>query len=312
MSRCLFTYQNLDRGEYSKEGLKKLNPRLEVLKPFPYDFVEQMREVQRHAGKISIQGIQPKLSAKLSVKDHSFLPVTKSGKFIIKPQVIDYPELPQNEDLTMHLAQLVGLEVPWHGLLRAKDDSLLYIIKRFDRLPKHKKLPQEDFAQLIGATRSTKYQASMEKVCEVVEEFSSFPSLELEKIFRLTIFSYLIGNEDLHLKNFSIQTNQKGVRKLTPVYDLVNTTIALVEPKEELALELNGKNSNFSREDFIDYFGPEHCYLSKETGGRILSEIISKKEKIEIWVKKSFLSETMKESYLQVVKKRMKVLSSRT
>ena len=229
INRCLLTYEELEAGEsYTLAGLKKINVRLTNLKPFPYDRQEQTREVQRHAGKISIQGIQPKLSAKLSVKNESFELVDKDGEYIIKPQVNDYPELPQNEDLTMHLAQIVGLNVPWHGLIRAKDGSLLYVIKRFDRLPKKKKLPQEDFAQLLGATRSTKYHSNMEKVCEIVEAFCSFPALELENVFKLTLFSFLVGNEDLHLKNFSVQTTLKGIVKLTPAYDLMNTTIALV------------------------------------------------------------------------------------
>lgn len=311
MKSCLFTYETLKSGMYSPQGLKKLNPRLKNLKLFPYDHKEQLREVQKHAGKISIQGIQPKLSAKLSVKEQNFVLVEKNGEFIIKPQVNDYPELPQNEDLTMHLAQLAGFDVPWHGLVRAKDDSLLYVIKRFDRLPKNKKLPQEDFAQLMGATRSTKYQTNMEKVCEVVEQFASFPTLELEKIFKLTLFSFLIGNEDLHLKNFSIQTTQKGVRKLTPAYDLVNSTILLPNPEEELALELNGKKKGLKRSDFIDYFGPDHCYVPKDRGEKMLKDLVTQVPTFEEWIKKSFLSKEMKDKYIQLLSMRAKILSDK-
>lgn len=310
MNRCLFTYNPLSDGQYSAEGLKKLNPRLTNLKLFPYDHKEQIREVQKHAGKISIQGIQPKLSAKLSVKEENFVLVEKNGEFIIKPQVNDYPELPQNEDLTMHLAKLAGFDVPWHGLVKAKDNSLLYVIKRFDRLPRNKKLPQEDFAQLMGATRSTKYLASMEKVCEVVEQFASFPTLELEKVFKLVLFSYLIGNEDLHLKNFSMQTTLKGVRKLTPVYDLVNSTIALADPQEEMALELNGKKKGFRRKDFIDYFGPEHCYVPVDRGSKILGELLELVPTYEEWIGKSFLSKEMKDKYFQILRRRANILKS--
>ncbi len=309
INRCLLTYEELKAGKsYSMAGLRKLNVRLQNLKPFPYDRQEQTREVQRHAGKISIQGIQPKLSAKLSVKNESFELVDKDGEYIIKPQVNDYPELPQNEDLTMHLAQVVGLNVPWHGLIRAKDDSLLYVIKRFDRLPKKKKLPQEDFAQLLGATRSTKYQSNMEKVCEIVEEFCSFPALELENVFKLTLFSFLIGNEDLHLKNFSVQTNLKGVVKLTPAYDLVNTTIALVEPQEELALELNGKKHGITRKDLIDYFAPAHCNVKKEQAIKILDSYLKQIPTFETWVQKSLLSKEMKGKYMKLILDRAAIL----
>lgn len=310
MNRCLLTYEEISAGEiYSSEGLKKLNSRLKDLKLFPYDRLEQTREVLRHAGKISIQGIQPKLSAKLSVKNESFELVERDGDYIIKPQVNDYPELPQNEDLTMHLAKIVGLNIPWHGLLKAKDGSLLYIIKRFDRLPKKQKLPQEDFAQLLGATRSTKYQTNMEKICELVEEYCSFPALELENIFKLTLFSFLIGNEDLHLKNFSVQTDLKGVVKLTPAYDLVNSTIALVEPQEELALELNGKKRGITKKDLIDYFAIGHCYLGRPLAEKILDSYLKKIPEFEIWISKSFLSSEMKKKYLNLVHARAKILT---
>ncbi len=310
MNHCLFTYEKLKSQEnYSPEGLKKLNARLKHLDIFPYDQKEQTREVQRHAGKISIQGIQPKLSAKLSVKNQSFELVDRDGEFIIKPQVSNYPELPQNEDLTMHLAKIVGLNVPWHGLIKAKDESLLYIIKRFDRLPKKQKLPQEDFAQLLGATRSTKYQTSMEKVCELVEEYCSFPALELEQIFRLTLFSFLVGNEDLHLKNFSVQTTLKGIVKLTPAYDLVNTTIALVDPQEQLALELNGKKHGITRRDLVEYFAPEHCYITTVEAEKILSSYLKEIPNFESWIKRSFLSQEMKENYWKVIQERASILN---
>lgn len=304
MSRCLFTYKRLSQGDYSKEGLKKLNPRLRNLKLFPYTHYEQLQEVQKYAGKISIQGVQPKLSAKLSVRNENFILVESSGEFIIKPQVIEYPELPQNEDLTMHLAQIAGLNVPWHGLIRAIDDSYLYVVKRFDRLPRKKRLHQEDFAQLMGATRSTKYSASMEKVCDVVEEFCSFPTLELEKIFKMTLFSFLVGNEDMHLKNFSIQVSKKGVRQLTPMYDLLNTTVAMAAPEEEMALELGEKKRGFKRGDFIEYFGPHHCYISQERGENILLELLGKVPVFEEWIEKSFLSLEMKEKYKQLIQER--------
>lgn len=310
MSKCLFTYERLEKGIYSPQGLKKLNTRLTNLNLFPYDQKEQLKEVQKHAGKISIQGIQPKLSAKLSVKNENFVLVEKNGEFIIKPQVFNYQELPENEDLTMHLAQIAGLNVPWHGLIKAKDKSLLYVIKRFDRMPLNKKLHQEDFAQLMGATRSTKYLGSMEKVCEIVEEYASFPTLELEILFKLTLFSFLIGNEDLHLKNFSMQTTLKGVTKLTPVYDLVNSTIALSNPQEELALEMNGKKSGFKKKDFIDYFASEYCYVSKDRAQKTLDDLLAKVTIFDKLIKKSLLSKEMQNKYQKVLHERANILKS--
>lgn len=308
MKRCLFTYKESGNEDYSLEGLKTLNSRLTSLKIFPYSKTEQDIEVQRYAGKISIQGVQPKLSAKLSVKNETFELVSVEGDFILKPQVDKFKELPQNEDLTMHLAQISGIKVPWHGLIKAKDNSLIYVVKRFDRLPRKRKLPQEDFAQLMGATRTTKYQASMERVAEIIEEFCTYPVLELEKLFKITLFAFLTGNEDMHLKNFSLQTDLKNIVKLTPAYDLVNSTIAMVEPKEEFALELNGKKHGFVRSDFIDYYASESCYIPKPRAEKILESFIKLIPEYQAWIQNSFLSEEMKRNYVNLVVERAKRL----
>ena len=161
----------------------------------------------------------------------------------------------------------------------------------------------------MGATRSTKYLASMEKVAEVLEQYASFPTLELEKLFKLTLFSFLIGNEDLHLKNFSIQTTTKGVSKLTPLYDVLNSTIALPEAQEELALELNGTKRKLTKADFIDYFAPEHCYVPKTKAIKILYELLDLIPIFEIWIRKSFLTKHMQDKYLDVLRERTERLS---
>lgn len=308
MKKCLLTYDQFEgSGEHSEKGLKKLNVKLKNLKIFPYDQIEQMREVQAFAGKLSIQGVQPKLSAKLSVKDEEFQLTDVGGTYILKPQVASYEQLPENEDLTMHLAELAKMSVPWHGLLRAKDSSLLYVVKRFDRLGKGKKLLQEDFAQLLQATRSTKYQANMEKVAGLVEEFCTFPSLELPKLFKLIVFSFVVGNEDLHLKNISIQTSLDGTVKLSPAYDLVNTTI-IMPTQEELALELNDKKRNLKRIDFIEYYAVTQLGLSKKIAEKVVNDLLDLIPTFEEWVDKSFLNEEMKKKYKEVLNSRSNAL----
>lgn len=308
MSKCLLTYLTTQSENYSPEGLQSLHKRLDELKLFPYSQKDQQIEVQRYAGKLSIQGVQAKLSAKLLVKDQSFKLVETRGDYILKPQSIHFNELPENEDLTMKLAKVAGLDTPWHGFIKARDNSLLYAIKRFDRYGKGKKLHQEDFAQLVGATRVTKYQADMEKVSEVIEKYCSFPTLELPKLLRLTLFSFLIGNEDMHLKNFSLQTDRKGIIKLTPAYDLLNSSIAMVEPQEEMALSLNGKKHGFTKEDFIDYYALEYLMMTKPMAQKVLDNILSKKEQMIELINKSFLSKEMKESYLELFLSRIKRL----
>ena len=182
---------------------------------------------------MSIQGVQPKLSAVLSVKAGRFDVVDSGGEFILKPPSSSYPELPENEDLTMRLAAAAKVRVPLHGMLWAKDHTRTYFIRRFDRGRKGKKFAVEDFAQLLGKTRDTKYDSSMEQVAKTLD-YCTFPIVEGRELFRRTVFCFLAGNEDMHLKNFSLLTRD-GKTTLSPAYDLLSSSLVLSNP-EELAL----------------------------------------------------------------------------
>ncbi len=243
MNICPITYEPCGNKKYSENGLKLLSRGLTHLEDFPYTQEEQLREAAARASKLSIQGVQPKLSAKLKVKEGVFEITDKGGEYILKPQNNLYPQLPENEDLTMRLAEEIDLEIPLHGLIYSKDQKLTYFIKRFDRYGKRKKYAVEDFAQLSGNNRNTKYNSSMENVAKIIETYCTFPAIEKIKLFKLTIFNFLTGNEDQHLKNFSLITKDNKVM-FSPFYDLVNTTIVLPNPVEEIALPLKGKRIN--------------------------------------------------------------------
>jgi serine/threonine-protein kinase HipA len=204
MNRCPITYEECEGGKYSLKGLKQLSPRLKSLKDFPFSAEEQVREAIARAAKMSIQGVQPKLSVHLNVKNENFEIVDTGGRYIFKPQTTNYREVPENEDVTMRLAKLIEIDVPLHGLVYSKDDTMTYFIRRFDRVGRNKKIPVEDFAQLSGKDRETKYESSMEQIISLIEQFCTFPSIEKLKLFNLTLFNYLVGNEDMHLKNFSV------------------------------------------------------------------------------------------------------------
>ena len=271
MKRCLITYEPItDAGDYSARGLKLLDRNLTSLDPLGYTAAEQRQEAMEREGKMSIQGVQLKLSAVLKVKAGAFDVVDRHGRFILKPPSLDFPELPENEDLTMRLAAAVGIEVPVHGLVRARDGSLTYFIRRFDREGRTR-VPLEDFAQLSGASRETKYGSSMEKVAAVVDRFCTFPVIERVKLFERTLFSFLTGNEDMHLKNFSLIT-RRGRIDLAPAYDLLNSTIALKNPQEEMALPIHGKRSNLTRNDLLNYFATERLQIN----ARVLTEMVER------------------------------------
>lgn len=300
MNRCPITYELCGEQKYSAQGLKLLSPKLKDLLDFPYNKGDQLKEAMAGATKMSIQGVQPKLSARLNVSAGIFEIADQGGNFIIKPQNDLYEELPENEDLTMRLAALAGIEIPLHGMIYSKDGSRSYFIKRFDRLPKKKRVAVEDFAQLTGQTRETKYSSSMEKVAGVLDQFCTFPLIEKQKLFRLTIFNFLCGNEDMHLKNFSL-IRRNGKVEISPSYDLLNTTIAMSNPQEEFALTLAGRKSKITKENLIDYFGSERLGLTPIVIEKTLQEIENQKLKWYKQIQISFLSEEMKKKYVELM-----------
>lgn len=308
MKLCPITYEEIaDEARYSEKGLHLLSPSLKDLKDFPFSAAEQRQQAEAYASKLSIQGVQSKMSAALSIKDEAFELVEKGGAYILKPQAEHYKEVPENEDLTMRLAKTIGIEVPLHGLIYSKDGTFTYFIKRFDRYGQRKKVHVEDFAQLSGESRHTKYESTMEKVAKVIEKFCTFPAVEKLKLLQRTIFSYLVGNEDMHLKNFSLIVRDEKV-ELTPAYDFVNSTILLAAPKEQLALALRGRKSNLKREDLIDYFGEQRLGINRKAIDSLLEETRAGMQEWEPLIKRSFLSGEMKKKYLDILNARTAVL----
>ncbi|MCE5346123.1 MAG: HipA domain-containing protein [Bacteroidales bacterium] len=308
MNRCPISYNPCGDNRYSDAGLRLLSAELASLKDLEYTAEEQRKEAYNRASKMSIQGIQPKVSAKLNIKEEKFEIVDSGGRFILKPQHQYFPEMPENEDLTMRLADEIGLEIPLHGLIWSKDNTLTYFIKRFDRKGQNDKVPVEDFAQLAGLSRDTKYEYSMEKVAGLIDKYCTFPSVEKLVLFKLVIFNYLIGNDDMHLKNFSIIT-EDGKVKLSPGYDLINTTIEYRKPDDEIALPLRGNKKHLTRNMLINYFGVERCELTSRSVEKVLETISSAIPKWKELVNISFLSKAMKDKYLDLLDARLKILN---
>jgi len=307
MNTCPIEYIPCGDNRYSDRGLRQLSAGLNTLKDLEYTADEQRKEAYNRAAKISIQGVQPKLSAVLNQKEEKFQLVDQGGKYILKPQHNIFPQMPENEDLTMRFADEIGLEVPQHGLIWSKDNSLTYYIKRFDRKGHKDRIPLEDFAQLAGLTRDTKYEYSMEKVVNLIDSYCTFPAIEKIKLFKLTIFNYLVGNEDMHLKNFSLIT-QKGISALSPCYDLVNTTIEYQKQDEEIALPLKGKKKKLTRNQLVDYFGKERCELTEKSIDNVLETISLAVPKWKELIPISFLSQEMKDKYMNLLETRLSKL----
>jgi len=309
MSRCPITYEECEGGRYSLKGLKKLSPRLKNLEDFPFSAEDQVKEAIARAAKMSIQGVQPKLSVRLDLKNEIFEIVDTGGRYIFKPQTKNYREVPENEDVTMRLAELIGIDVPFHGMVYSKDNTMTYFIRRFDRVGRNKKVAVEDFAQLSGKDRETKYDSSMEQIISLIDQFSTFPAIEKLKLFNLTLFNYLVGNEDMHLKNFSVIRRDLKV-ELSPAYDLLNSTIML-NSQEELALPLRGRKNKLKKDDFFVYFAKERLSLTQKSIGQTVRRIVKAFPRWIDLIQICFLSDSMKTQYIDLLNKRFNKLDLR-
>lgn len=172
------------------------------------------------------------------------------GRFILKPQTERYNNLPENEDLVMHLAEAAGIKTVPHSLIRFADGELCYITRRIDRTKKGEKIAMEDMCQLSERLTEDKYKGSYERIAKLIQKYSSAPLLDVVNFWEIVVFSWLIGNADMHLKNFSLYRSSANYM-LTPAYDLLSTSIVMPEDDEELALTLNGKKEKIKREDFV-------------------------------------------------------------
>jgi serine/threonine-protein kinase HipA len=260
-------------------------------------------------GHTSLSGIQKKISVNLAVDRSTLQVAAEGGTYILKPQTGTYPALPENEHATTQLARLVGIEVSPNGLIALKDGSLAYIVKRFDRLPDGHKLRQEDFCQLAELSPKDKYDEGSAELCvRLLRKYATEPLVEILKLYRLLVFTWWSGNGDMHLKNFSLLTEEDGILKLTPAYDLVSTH--LVMPGDRLAIPIQGKEDNVRRgtwKRFADY-----CKLPDKAATRVLDEQAAVLGEATQLIDRSFLPSEQKDEYKKLITDRSASLQRAT
>ncbi len=205
------------------------------------------QKAQQMTGKLSISGVQPKLSMMLQRKGNLLIPAVEGGEYILKPQTAAFLNIPENEQCCMDIAEAFQIDVPLHCLLYLKDGSLAYLVKRFDRSESGEKIHQEDFSQILESIN--KYQGSVEQIGRKLKEISSAPGYDAQLFFERIIFNFIIGNGDAHLKNYSIAYKDKETIRLTPAYDIVCSKL-VIKGEEDSALSINGKKNQLTREDF--------------------------------------------------------------
>jgi serine/threonine-protein kinase HipA len=210
-----------------------------------------------------------------------------------------FPELLANEHLTMRMAEGFGIPLVPSSLIKLRSGELFYIIKRIDRTDDLQKIHMLDMFQITEAF--DKYKSSMEKVGKAVGEYASNTLLDKLVLFEITVFSFLTGNNDMHLKNFSLIETPSGW-KLAPAYDLLNVTIANPDDREEMALSLGGKKSRFKKADFLSY-GLKLGLTDKQINS-VFNRFHKFKKKGVQWIRHSFLSVEMQEAYLRLMEER--------
>lgn len=310
MNKCLSCYQELTDGErdfhpscaekfFGTKDAPKLDYTLQEIDLLASQIIEK---------QTSITGVQPKLSLHLNTKDapQRLTIVGLWGRFIMKPQTNLYPQLAENEDLTMRLAEIAGIEVVPHTLMRMADGSLCYLCRRIDRTENGGKIAMEDFCQLTERPTEYKYKSSYEHIGKTLLRYSYNPENDIVKYIKVVLFSYLVGNNDMHLKNFSLYEIRDNEPQLTPAYDLLNAAIANPKDREELALRLNGKKANIKSDDFLQ------ASAKLGIGEKVINELIKKYKSLEIkfveCIKSSFLSAEMQELYIDLLTKRLNKL----
>ena len=272
MSICLNCLKPADENiQYHPECLKKLFG-VKTLPEINFGLSDIFSEVIKMPGKMSISGVQPKLSVKLNKKSNVLEVTAENGEYILKPQTQSFENLPENEQLCMSLAEMLNFSVPPRAIMRLKDKSFAYIVKRFDR-DNGKKIHQEDFQQILSIDINDKYKGSYEKIGKALKSISTVPGLDLQFFYERVLFYFIIGNGDAHTKNFSIQYFDGGQNRLSPVYDIVSSRLAIPGESEETALTLNGKKNNITSSDFEEFAK----YLNILQTPQMTKKIIDKK-----------------------------------
>jgi serine/threonine-protein kinase HipA len=260
---------------------------------------------QAMVGHTSISGIQRKISVGLSIDRATLQVAAEGGSFILKPQAQTFPNLPENEHVTMRIGALAGIEIPPCGLVHLRDDSLAYIVRRFDRTPRHGKLLQEDFCQLAELSPKQKYEASAERCARVVRDYATEPVIEMMKLFRLIVFTWWCGNGDMHLKNFSLLRGTDGVYRLSPAYDMLCTS--LVIPGDPLALSVSGNKEDVRPREWRAF--AQYCGLPEKAAARAIADVRDALAPAVELVGRSLLPADMKERYTELLTKRAKSLA---
>jgi serine/threonine-protein kinase HipA len=311
-NKCLYCYKEINSTELeTPAGIEGYHPKcsksffgnfIPPVLDFTEDQILQLAE-QVIKSQRTITGVQPKLSLGLSNEidvPERLTIVGLLGEYILKPQASLYSNLPEIEDLTMHLAEISKIKTVQHSLIKLKSGQLAYITKRIDR-NNGKKLHMEDMCQLTERLTEHKYKGSYEQIAKAIKKYSANPGLDVTDYYEVVLFSFLTGNNDMHLKNFSL-LKRNLTYDLCPAYDLVASELVVEGDDEDLALNLNGKKKKINRKDF------ENVMNSAGLDQKVIENIFKKYKKLlpkwAQFIDESFLPKPMKNEYKNLINKK--------
>jgi len=307
--KCLYCYKELNiNTESDFHEICSLEFFGSDQQPIFEHSLEQMAELAKNAVErsVTVPGVQPKLSLSLvkdtlddKAKGRLTVVGALGGNYIFKPPSDSYPEMPENEHVTMRIAEAFGINVVKSSLIRMLSGELAYITKRIDRTETGEKIHMLDMFQITEAF--DKYRSSMEKIGKALDEHSDNTLLDKVYFLELGVFSFLTGNNDMHLKNFSM-IDAGGRWTLSPAYDLLNVAIVNPEDTEELALTLEGKKKKLKWVHF-EHLGQTMGLNDKQING--IAKRFQKNKKLAFnWIDNSFLSEEYKDKYKELIESR--------
>jgi serine/threonine-protein kinase HipA len=278
--------------------------------PYALSELERLAE-EIVRSSVTVPGVQEKLSLHLEEAANSAGKLTLVGlwgDYILKPPTRKYPEMPEVEDLTMHLASLWRIETVSHCLIRLRSGELSYITKRIDRNKGKRICHMEDMCQLTERLTEQKYRSSMEKVGKAINRFSSHPLLDITRFFDIALFCFVTGNADMHLKNFSLYYQDEDLVQLAPSYDLISTRLLLSENfyPEEMALSFNGNKAKLKRRDF-DVFA-KTIGLNEKQLANAYARVVSNIPETRSLIERSFISDEKKEQFKELIGERVMIL----
>lgn len=310
--RCLYCYQPLRDGEvdfHVRCSRKIFSTSVAPILPYTREHIGELaREVIRT--QTTLTGAQPKLSLDLQKTKEAQGRLTivgaLGGRYILKPQTNQFLHLPEVEDLSMHLAELLKIETVPHSLIRFSDGELCYITKRIDRTFDGTKIAMEDMCQLSDRLTEDKYKGSHERIAKLIAQYSGSAGLDLVKYWEQVVFAFIIGNADMHLKNYSLYSPDNDTFELTPAYDLISTKLVMPEDAEELALTLCGKKKKLKREHFVSSMTASN--LHPKVIDRIFAKYEKALPKICQLISDSFLPAEMQSRFIEIIKNNLNII----